>query len=122
MPGIAGESFNVVDQDVLTQNDYLDLLRESTGGPRVLRLPRVAYYAIATLTQIAAAARGKEASTNRYRVRTRLRSVRWDCSKAQNVLQWRPRASLREGLQKTFSAHAARVSGQGPAISLKASS
>ena len=121
VPGIAGESFNIVDQDILTQNDYLDLLRESTGGPRVLRLPRIAYYVIATLTQIAAAARGKEASTNRYRVRTRLRSVRWDCSKAQKLLQWRPRASLREGLQKTFRAHAARASGQGTAISLKAS-
>lgn len=111
VPGIAGESFNIVDQDVLTQKEYLELLQQSTGGPRVLKLPRLAYYAIATLAEVAAAARGKEASTNRYRVRTRLRSVQWDCSKAQRVLQWRPRASLREGLQQTFRAYAARASG-----------
>ncbi len=108
VPGIGGESFNIVDEDVLTQKDYLDLLQKSTGGPHVLKLPRIAYYAIAALSEVAAAARGKEASTNRYRVRTRLRSVRWDCSKAQNVLQWRPRASLREGLEQSFRAHAAR--------------
>jgi predicted dehydrogenase len=111
VPGIGGESFNIVDQDVVTQKEYLDLLQQSTGGPRVLKLPRIAYYAIATLAELAAAARGKEASTNRYRVRTRLKSVQWDCSKAQKVLQWQPRASLREGLQQTFRAYAARMSG-----------
>jgi predicted dehydrogenase len=112
VPGIGGESFNIVDQDVLTQREYLELLRQSTGGtPRVLRLPRLAYYGIAVMAELAAKARGKEASTNRYRVRTRLKRVRWDCSKAQRVLQWRPRVPLREGLRQAFRAHAAVAAG-----------
>jgi len=108
VPGIAGEAFNIVDDEVLTQADYLQLLRRCTGGvPSVVRLPRAAYYAIGMLTELAAAARHKEPETNRYRIRTRLTRVRWDCSKAARLLQWRPRVSLREGLEDAFRKFAA---------------
>ncbi len=111
-PGIAGESFNIVDDETITQQEYLNLLRETTGGvPRVTRLPRLAYYAIGALAEIAAAARGKQPATNRYRVRTRLRHVRWDCAKAKRMLQWAPRARLKEGLAAAFRDYAERVSG-----------
>jgi len=109
--GIAGETFNIVDEDVLTQEDYLQLLRRCTGGvPRVVRLPRAAYYAIGMLTELAAAARHKEPETNRYRIRTRLTRVRWDCSKAARMLRWRPRVRLREGLEDAFRKFAAQRS------------
>ena len=102
-PAIAGESFNIVDNEVLTQEEYLKLLRESTGRKlQVIRLPTLAYYAIATLAEIAAKARGNEAATNRYRVRTRTRRVRWNCSKAAQHLKGGPRVSLRDGLARTF--------------------
>ncbi|HUI60273.1 MAG TPA: NAD-dependent epimerase/dehydratase family protein [Steroidobacteraceae bacterium] len=106
--GISGESFNIVDDDVLTQQQYLDLLRRATGGaPRVLRMPRTAYYALGLLTEIAAAARKKEPATTRYRIRNRITPVRWDCSKAHRVLNWRPRVALADGLSRAFSAYAA---------------
>jgi nucleoside-diphosphate-sugar epimerase len=102
-PGIAGESFNIVDDEVLTQGEYLKLLRESTGDKlQVIRLPTLAYYAIAALSEIAAKVRGKEPATNRYRVRARMRRVRWNCSKAAQHLKWYPRVSLRDGLTRTF--------------------
>jgi nucleoside-diphosphate-sugar epimerase len=105
--GIRGESFNILDDDVLTQRQYLAMLRNFTGGrPKVIRLPRLAYYGIATLSELAAAARRKEPSTNRYRVRTRLRKIRWNCSKAKKMLKWRPRIALREGLRHAFKAYA----------------
>lgn len=104
---ISGEAFNIIDDDVLTQRAYLDLYKASTGSlPRVLRLPRAAYYALGALTELAAAVRKKEPATTRYRVKSRLRRVRWDCSKAHRLLQWRPRIALREGLAKTFRTHA----------------
>ncbi len=130
---IGGESFNIVDDEVLTQNEYVALLKESAGStgvgstgvgsievgsigvgstrggstsaksiPRVLKLPRLAYYALGALNAGAAAARGKEPATTPYRVRTRLRSVRWDCSKAHSLLHWRSRIPLREGLRLAF--------------------
>jgi 2-alkyl-3-oxoalkanoate reductase len=103
----AGESFNIVDDDVLTQREYLALLRGATRGrPRVLRLPTGAYYALGLAAELAAAARKKEPSTNRYRVRTRLARVRWDCSKAKRMLQWRPRTPLRDGLATAFHDYA----------------
>jgi nucleoside-diphosphate-sugar epimerase len=113
VPGIRGESFNILDDDVLTQRQYLDMLRNFTGGrPKVIRLPRLAYYGIATLAELAAAARRKEASTNRYRVKTRLRKIRWNCSKAKQLLRWRPRVPLREGLRHAFRAHVAATAPQ----------
>jgi 2-alkyl-3-oxoalkanoate reductase len=107
--GAAGESFNIVDDDVLTQREYLALLHSATRGrPRVLRLPAGAYHALGLAAELAAAARKKEPSTNRYRVRTRLARVRWDCSKAKRVLQWHPRTPLRDGLAATFQYYASK--------------
>jgi nucleoside-diphosphate-sugar epimerase len=106
VPGVSGESFNIVDDEVLTQRDYLALLHEvARGKPRVLRLPVMAYYALGLVSEIAAAARKKEPTTNRYRIKTRLAHVRWDCSKAKHMLQWQQRVPLRDGLTKTFREH-----------------
>jgi nucleoside-diphosphate-sugar epimerase len=106
-PGVAGESFNIVDDEVLTQRQYLDLLRQTAGGhPRVLRLPTIFYYALGLASEMAAAARKKEPTTNRYRIKTRLAHVRWDCNKAKHMLQWRPRVPLRDGLATIFREHA----------------
>lgn len=105
--GVAGESFNVVDDGVLTQREYLTLLRQTAGGkPRVLRLPTICYYALGLASELVAAARKKEPTTNRYRIRSRLAHVRWDCNKAKHMLQWRPRVPLREGLTTIFREHA----------------
>jgi len=56
---------------------------------------------------VVARARGKEPATNRYRVRTRLKRVRWDASKARERLGWAPRVPLRDGLARAFRAQAA---------------
>jgi 2-alkyl-3-oxoalkanoate reductase len=105
--GVAGESFNIVDDDVLTQRQYLALLRQVAGQkPGVLRVPVISYYALGLVSEIAAAARKKEPTTNRYRIKTRLAHVRWDCSKAKHMLQWRPRVPLRDGLTTIFREYA----------------
>jgi nucleoside-diphosphate-sugar epimerase len=107
--GVAGESFNIVDDDVLTQQDYLALLKQTAGGrPRVLRLPTISYYALGFVSEIAAAARKKEPTTNRYRIKTRLARVQWDCAKARRMLQWQPRVPLRDGLTTVFREYAGR--------------
>jgi nucleoside-diphosphate-sugar epimerase len=106
-PGIAGESFNIIDDDVLTQRDYLKLLQHCSGGtPHVMRLPLSAYYILGQLTELAAAARGKEPATTRYRIRNRLARVSWDCSKAARMLHWHPKVRLRDGLARAFRMHA----------------
>ena len=103
VPGIGGESFNIVDDEVVTQGEYLAELQRASGGkPQVTRLPVGAYYALGAALQVAAAARRKEPTTTSYRIRTRLARVRWDCSKAHRMLQWRPRVTLRDGLANTF--------------------
>jgi nucleoside-diphosphate-sugar epimerase len=106
-PGVAGESFHIVDNDGLTQQEYLTLLRQvANGRPHVLRLPQAAYLALGFVSEIAAAARRKEPTTTRYRIRTRLARVRWDCTKARRMLEWHTRVPLREGLAETFRAYA----------------
>lgn len=107
-PGIGGEIFHIVDDDVLTQAEYLALLRQCTGSNlHILRLPRAAYYALGWLAEMVAKLRDQEAATNRHRVRARLRHVRWDCTKAKRVLHWCPRVPLRKGLSDSFRAQAA---------------
>ena len=110
-PGLDGQAFNIVDDDVLTQQDYLDLYQSTTRRSlQVLKVPRVAYLALGAVTELVAAIRGKEPATTRYRVRQRLRNVRWDCRKAHRDLQWRSRVPLREGLARSFAASVERSS------------
>lgn len=106
--GVGGEVFNIVDDgELISQLEYLDLYRQASGpSPRVVKLPRLAYYALGTTAEWAAAIRGKEPGTTRYRVKSRLRRVRWDCSKAHRLLNWQPRVSLRAGLTQLFREHA----------------
>jgi len=105
-PGIGGETFNIVDDEVLTQRDYLELVkRHNDGRPRVLRLPRAAYYGLALTAELAGWLRGKPPQTTRYRIRSRLARVQWDCSKAKGMLHWQPASGLREGLAPTLRMH-----------------
>jgi nucleoside-diphosphate-sugar epimerase len=114
VPGIGGEIFHIVDDEALTQQEYLAGLRRlANGSPRVVRLPRIAYYAVGVLSEIAAAARRKEPATTRYRIRTRLKGVQWDCSKAKGKLRWRTRVPLEEGLLNTFRAYASARNASG---------
>ena len=101
--GIGGESFNIVDGESLTQADYIALYRGETGAAlRVVRAPRLAYYALGAATALAARLRAKEPAITPYRVRARLRAVHWNCSKAERGLQWRSRVPLRVGLAAAF--------------------
>jgi len=103
-PGVAGEAFNIVDSESICQADYVQLYRRVTSAPlRVVRVPRFAYYALGAATALAARLRSKEPAITPYRVRARLRSVRWNCSKAERRLQWRSRVPLMTGLAAEFN-------------------
>jgi nucleoside-diphosphate-sugar epimerase len=107
---VAGQIFHIVDDESLTQAQYLQLLRDSGGGlPGVLKLPIVAYYALGTASELVARLRHKEPETTAYRIRSRMSQVSWDCSKAKRILHWQPRAPLRAGLREAFRKHAENV-------------
>ncbi|MGH8217310.1 MAG: NAD-dependent epimerase/dehydratase family protein [Steroidobacteraceae bacterium] len=109
-PGIGGEAFNIVDAESLTQRDYITLYRRVTGSAlRVVRAPRLAYYALGAATALAARLKGKDPLITPYRVRARLRTVRWNCSKAEQRLLWRSRVPLRAGLTTAFEARQLRA-------------
>ena len=57
VPGVGGQSFNVVDDDVLTQREYLELLQRTNRAPQVIRMPRLACYALGFHQEVASAAR-----------------------------------------------------------------
>jgi nucleoside-diphosphate-sugar epimerase len=103
VPGIGGEAFNIVDAESVTQSEYVALHRRVTGTPvRVVRVPRLTYYTLGAATALAARLRSKEPAITPYRVRARLRPVRWNCSKAQQRLHWGSRVPLRTGLAAAF--------------------
>ena len=104
-PGIGAETFNIVDDERLTQREYRQLLEQCNGGmPRVVHLPRAVYYGIGLAAELAAFARGKQPQATRYSIRSRLALVQLDCSKAKRVLRWQPSVPLRGGLASIFRA------------------
>jgi nucleoside-diphosphate-sugar epimerase len=104
---VAGQIFHIVDDESLTQAQYLQLLRDTSGGlPGVLQLPTFVYYALGAVSELVARLRHKEPETSAYRIRSRTSQVSWDCSKAKRVLHWQPGAPLRGGLREVFRKHA----------------
>jgi len=109
VPGIGGEAFNIVDAESLTQTDYVALYRRVTGAAlRVVRVPRPTYYALGAATALAARLRAKEPTITPYRVRARLRAVRWNCAKAERQLRWHSQVPLRVGLAAAFRSESPR--------------
>ena len=111
VPHLGGETFNIVDDDVLTQLGYLELLQSCTDGlPHVLRLPVSAYYSLGLFSEMLATARRKEPETTRYRIRCRLARVHWDCSKAKRCCTGSPACHCERGLEPSFRLYATPTS------------
>ena len=79
----------------------------------------ISYYALGLVSEMAAAARKKEPTTNRYRIKTRLAHVRWDCNKAKHMLQWQPTRAVAGWLDDGFSRACKRALKTGGANEIK---
>jgi nucleoside-diphosphate-sugar epimerase/predicted dehydrogenase len=115
----AGHIYNIVDDGEITQRQYLDhFVRMTANRAFSVYLPFGLVYAAAGLRDMAAspAGRGDLSSSNRYRLVSATRNLRYDNAHAKTHLQWRPNVSLDEGLRRTFDWY---NNGQTPSWSLE---
>lgn len=104
--GVDDQVFNIVDDDLFTQRQFLSLYRAVMGGiPRTVRIPYRLFRLLAFSAEIASRkTRGNIPSIiTRYRAENLWKSLRYDNTKAKSKLGWRPTIRIESGLMETFA-------------------
>ncbi|MFZ0743828.1 MAG: NAD(P)-dependent oxidoreductase [Terracidiphilus sp.] len=105
-PGINGEVFNVVDDDLPSSRQFLRLYKRSVKPFRSLYLPKTASYMLCYLWErYSRWSYGQLPSAfNRSRWNSLWRKTEFSNNKLKSRLGWRPGVSTHEGLQRYFEA------------------
>jgi nucleoside-diphosphate-sugar epimerase len=106
----AGQVFNAVDPEPVTQRQYLRAWRRAEPELRVLTFPLWAYRGIGRALQaLGRRTRRVEAPLflDPYVMEPSLRRMRYDSSRAKALLDWDPPVSTPEALRRTFSSKSA---------------
>jgi 2-alkyl-3-oxoalkanoate reductase len=100
-----GQIVNLVDTTTpITQNDYLRAAQPAIAGKfRVRRVPVWLLMWMAIGVELLGAILKRGAPLSRYRVRSLKPLYPFDCSRAAELLGWKPLVGVKEGLRRTFS-------------------
>jgi nucleoside-diphosphate-sugar epimerase/predicted dehydrogenase len=106
----AGQSYNIVDDGVITVRQYLECFIETTGIPaRIVSVPyMVLYLATAIYGVVAHFGFLEKGKTSILQFKSKQAPVRFDNTKAKHEVGWTPRISVDEGLTRTFAWYANR--------------
>ncbi|MBZ0238687.1 MAG: NAD-dependent epimerase/dehydratase family protein [Deltaproteobacteria bacterium] len=94
-----GQIIQLVDGELLTQQDVLAL---AGGGGAVVAVPRALVFGLGKLSELPLAAVGRKSPVALYRLRSALARLRWGTGKAEELLGWRPRVGVREGIRRVM--------------------
>ena len=103
-PGVEGEVFNVVDNDLPTSRTFLRLYKQQVGGFRSIYLPRLFSYLLCTLWEkYSFWSEGQlPLAFNRRRWHVEIKRTRYSNEKLKVRLGWEPKVSTAEGLKRLF--------------------
>ena len=102
----AGHIYNIVDDDPITQREYLAEFIKSSGLKAYTgRVPLPAMSLLASLLEAQAKVTKRGPFLSRYRLISATKDVRYDTSPAKAHLGWKPSVPLVEGMRRTFEWH-----------------
>lgn len=114
VPGIEGEVFNVVDDDLPSAREFLRFYKRNSRHFRSLYVPYRAFYLFSYLWERYAAWSANQLPPvfNRRACETFWKGNRYPNTKLKDRLGWQPAVSTREGVMRYAAAEAARVGGE----------
>lgn len=103
-PGVDGEVFNVVDDDLPSSRSFLRLYKRHVGGFRSVYVPHVMSYMLCSAWEgYSAWSKGQlPPAFNRRRWHANWKKTRYSNTKLKAHLGWVPKVSTAEGLQRYF--------------------
>jgi nucleoside-diphosphate-sugar epimerase len=104
-PGSRGEAYNITNQGPITQREFMDLIADALGSPRVTRqIPyRLAYRGGFLLEMQGRLLRNlRPPRVTRYGVWLLGRYLSYSTEKARARLGWRPALAYRESIERTI--------------------
>lgn len=100
----AGHTFNVIDDDITTKRDYVQMLaRELFPASHSVALPYWLVRSLVHFQEIAFRAMKKNPVLTRYRLSSASSDVYFSNEKIKKEISWSPRVPLQEGLKRTFA-------------------
>lgn len=102
-PGVAGETFNIVDDDPPTGNRILRSLRRQAPRIRSIWIPQPAIGPLSSLYECCARLSGNRLPDllTRYKSEAAWKPLRYSNEKAKRLLDWRPQVATEDGLRRT---------------------
>jgi predicted dehydrogenase/nucleoside-diphosphate-sugar epimerase len=97
-----GRVVNIVDPTPITQNDYLERQRSALGKTRIWRVPAALLMAAGVGFELLGKAIKRSPPLSRYKIRSLKPLYPFDVSRAEELLGWKPRVGVEEGLRRTF--------------------
>jgi len=99
-PGIEGETFNIVDDDLLTSRQFLDAYRKHVGRFLCFHVPYGAAYFFSALCELCAKfGRPFPKRFNRRRCAAEWKGNRFSNNKLREQLGWKPRVPMNEAMK-----------------------
>ena len=114
VPAAAGQTFTIIDDDVPTQREFVAQLSELTGRPlRVAAVPRSAAYVLGLGVESVARMTRRKPPTTRRLLLGKTTKLRFDTSRAKQILGWQPAVPWKIGLRRAVEWSRAVAAGDG---------
>jgi len=88
----------IVDPEAWTQNQVLAEVYGS--GAKVIRVPRPVVMGMGKVSELVLGLIGKKSPVSQYRLESALARRRFESRRAAELLDWRPRVGVREGIRR----------------------
>jgi predicted dehydrogenase/nucleoside-diphosphate-sugar epimerase len=100
-----GSVFHIVDRTRITQDQVVrDYISKNAKKAKVIHVPLAIVYSLALGFEVLSKILRRPIPLSIYRLKSALARMKFDCTRADKELGWRPRVGVASGLQETMAA------------------